>query len=52
MARPWTTLRAGDVLFVPAGVVHTARNASADPASLRLISSRKDNRSLRWLPDA
>ena len=29
----WLTLRAGDVLFVPAGVVHTARNVSADPAS-------------------
>ena len=29
-ARPTVTLRAGDVLFIPAGTVHAARNVGSD----------------------
>ena len=31
--RPAVTLRAGDVLFIPAGAVHSARNVGSDNAS-------------------
>ena len=31
--RPPVTLRAGDVLFVPAGTVHAAKNVGSDTAS-------------------
>jgi quercetin dioxygenase-like cupin family protein len=31
--RPAVTLKAGDVLFVPAGVVHSARNVGTDNAA-------------------
>jgi quercetin dioxygenase-like cupin family protein len=31
--RPAVTLKAGDVLFVPAGTVHAARNVGSDTAS-------------------
>jgi quercetin dioxygenase-like cupin family protein len=31
--RPAVTLRAGDVLFVPAGTVHAAKNVGSDTAS-------------------
>ena len=42
------TARAGDVLFVPARIIHSARNAGTGngPSSQR-ISSRRDNRSSR-----
>ena len=29
----WVTVKAGDVLFVPDGVVHAARNAGKEPAA-------------------
>ena len=29
----WVTVKAGDVLFVPDGVVHAARNTSTEPAA-------------------
>jgi quercetin dioxygenase-like cupin family protein len=31
--RPPVTLKAGDVLFVPAGTVHAAKNVGSDTAS-------------------
>lgn len=29
----WVTVRAGDILFVPDGVVHAARNSGTEPAA-------------------
>ncbi|MGZ8282403.1 MAG: cupin domain-containing protein [Allosphingosinicella sp.] len=31
--RPPVTLRAGDVLFIPAGTIHSARNVGREPAA-------------------
>jgi quercetin dioxygenase-like cupin family protein len=33
IAGKWVTVRAGDVLFVPNGVVHAARNTGTEPAA-------------------
>ena len=33
VAGKWVTVKAGDVLFVPDGVVHAARNAGSEPAA-------------------
>ena len=33
VAGKWVTVRAGDVLFVPDGVVHAARNPGKEPAA-------------------
>ena len=33
VAGKWVTVRAGDVLFVPDGVVHAARNTGKEPAA-------------------
>ena len=40
---PPVTLKAGDVLFIPAGAIHTAK-ARSSPR----ISSKKDCRSSHW----
>ena len=33
VAGKWVTVKAGEVLFVPAGVVHAARNHGSEPAA-------------------
>ena len=33
VAGKWVTVKAGDVLFVPDGVVHAARNTGSEPAA-------------------
>ena len=33
VAGKWVTVKAGEVLFVPDGVVHAARNTGNDPAA-------------------
>ena len=33
IAGEWVTVRAGDILFVPDGVVHAARNRGTEPAA-------------------
>jgi len=33
LAGKWVTVKAGEVLFVPDGVVHAARNRGAEPAA-------------------
>jgi len=33
VAGKWVTVKAGEVLFVPSGVVHAARNSGSEPAA-------------------
>ena len=48
-ARPPVTLKAGDVLFVPAGTVHAAKNVgSGNAAELATYIVEKGSRSLCW----
>ena len=45
--RPPVTLKAGDVLFIPAGTVHSAKNVGSGNAA-ELATSRKESRSSCW----